>query len=107
MSEFPNPCAAGGVVADSRHAEDACPCCGRLVAIVAGRWTDHSRADAVWLTGFNFCACGCQQEITEAFPTPIGWFQVGHEPTDAELDAELRAADGAAAGDRWERDSAA
>lgn len=37
------------------------------------------------------CACGCGREVTESFPTPVGWFQAGHEPTDDEIDAMMRA----------------
>jgi hypothetical protein len=99
VSEFPNPCAGGGVFADSGE----CVACGQTVPVAGGRWTDHSRPVAVELTGVGWCPCGCGGELTEPFWTPLGYFQVGHEPTPAQVDAELRAAGASdAAGDRFD-----
>lgn len=72
----------------SRH--DDCTICAADERRV--RWTDVE-VHAIELTGMNWCDCGCGQELTEPFPTPVGWFQAGHEPADDEIDAAM---DGAA-----------
>lgn len=104
MSEFVNPCPGGGVLAD----REECVGCGIPIPLAGGRYVDHSRPYAIEPTGMNVCDCGCGAllEPGHIFPTPVGWFVEGHEPTPAEMDAELRAAGAAdAAADRYDTDT--
>lgn len=49
MSEFSNPCPAGGtenITTPTRYGTETCPTCGReAVHVVGGRYVDHSRPE--------------------------------------------------------------
>lgn len=108
MSEFPNPCPAGGVFADPNAPQDSegrfrCDC-GRYLPLSSdGRFCDHSRLDAFLVLGLPSCPV-CREDIEDdACDSAEGFV---HPWCVALSDAELRAAGCAdAAADRFDRET--